>query len=266
MGTTQTEQELKKHLKEQIDFLQRSANAFDDGHTSEAKRIATTLRVLLHDTSRSKSLLTLLGKKRMKFYNTAVEYDSGLAPNMKLIQIIVRGHGDKNKGEGEFFDDAHYRAPLDNFPPNIDTNKKTDFLQWWNQNVIIDLKKNKFSRRDLVLYVSNKDGGAHIDPKLNNEYADLTRFNSLGLSLISNNVEKEFSTSPELASIRQICHEVLKSMKDEFPGIVSDIVLKCPTDIWEQVTENGITMWKGKKFISIQANPLKFLAQNFPKY
>jgi len=245
MGVAQTELELKAHLIEQINFLQRSAKTYDEGYASEAKRIATTLRVLLHDTTWSKSLLTLLGKKRIKFYNTAMEYDSGLAPNMKLILIIIRGHGEKD--QGECFDDAYYRAPLDNCPPGTDVNRKMDFLQWWNQIVIIDQKKNKFSRKDLVLDVSNKDGGAHIDPELNNKYADLTRSNSLGLVLISNNVEKKFSTNPELASIRQICHEVLKTLNDEFPGIVSDVVLKGPTNTWESYTENGVNMLKGNK-------------------
>jgi hypothetical protein len=260
MSTPQTEQELKEHLKEQIEFLQRSAKAYDEGYTSEAKRIATTLRVLLYDSTPSnsskssklsrpsRSLLTLLGKDRMKFYNTAMEYDSGIASNMKLVYIVVRGRGDKDKGECEVFDDAFYRAPLDNLLPDTDVNRKTEFRQWWNQIVIIDQKKNKFSRKSLVKNVSNQDGGAHVDPELNDAYADLTRFNSLGWALISNNIEKKFSTNPELATIRQICHEVLKSLTDEFPELVSPVVFNCPKNDWELFRgENGVTMWKGKK-------------------
>ncbi|MGB8220292.1 MAG: hypothetical protein WCE46_07930 [Methanoregula sp.] len=208
MPVIQSEGELKTHLKEQIDFLQRSAKAYDEGYTSEAKRIAMVLRILLHDTSSSTSLMTLLNKKKIKFYNTASTYCAGNLATMRLINI---GMGVK---DGKPF--ASYHAPLDNRPPTVNVNRKSDFDQWWNETVIIDLCKNEFSRKNLVLNVCNKDGGAHIDPELNQAYADLTRFNSLGWEF--GNPDRKFSlTEPELANIRQICHEVLKTFKDEFP-------------------------------------------------
>jgi hypothetical protein len=213
MKVSQSEEDLKKHLKEQFDFLQLSAKSYDLGYTSEAKRIATTLRVLLHDTKSSKSLLTLLGKKGIKFYNGAEDYEAGLAPKLKLVSVTIQG-------EGNQINNAFYKAHLDNWPPSGDKNKKTEFLQWWNQIIIIDQKKNKFSRKDLILIVSNQDGGAHVDPKLDAAYADLTKFNSLGWVLISDNREKSFSIGPELANIRQICHEVLKTLRDEFPELL----------------------------------------------
>ena len=48
--------ELINHLKEQILFLKASASAFDEGFDGEAKRLAVTVRVLLHDTNNSISL------------------------------------------------------------------------------------------------------------------------------------------------------------------------------------------------------------------
>ena len=61
MSYKQTKKDLKSHLKEQIQFLLRSTQSFDDGFVSEAKRIAVIIRVLLHDTNRSISLLKLFG-------------------------------------------------------------------------------------------------------------------------------------------------------------------------------------------------------------
>ncbi len=46
----QTDPELMQHLYEQMGFLRRSAEGYDAGDFSEAKRLATTLRLLLHDT------------------------------------------------------------------------------------------------------------------------------------------------------------------------------------------------------------------------
>jgi hypothetical protein len=224
-----SDKDFKKHLKEQFDFLLRSAKSYDEGYSSEAKRIATTLRVLLHNTKSSESLLTHLGKRRIKFYNGAEDYDSGLAPKVKLVSLNLRG-------EGTHINDAHYKAQLDNWPPSGNKIKKTEFLQWWNQIVIDDLKGNRFSRRDLVLAVANQDGGAHVDPELDAAYADLTKFNSLGWTLISNNCEKPFSIGAELATIRQICHEVLKTLEDEFPELTYEI------------SDTNSIKWELKKF------------------
>jgi hypothetical protein len=51
---------LLANLAESIDFLNLSASSFDNGYEAEAKRLAVTLRVLLHDTAQSHSLLGLL--------------------------------------------------------------------------------------------------------------------------------------------------------------------------------------------------------------
>ena len=71
----------------------------------------------------------------------------------------------------------------------------------------------------MVLTVANKEGGTHIDPKLDEAYANLSRFNSLGWKVFMSGVEKDFNNTPVLPSIRQIAHEVLKTLKDEFPDL-----------------------------------------------
>ena len=53
------------------------------------------------------------------------------------------------------------------------------FNDWWNE-IIFDDKKNKFTRHDIVTYVANQDGGAHVDSELDESYATLTKMNSLG--------------------------------------------------------------------------------------
>lgn len=54
-------------------MVEKSANDFDQGEEIEAKRMATTLRILLHDTKNCKSLLGLLDMKSMSFYDTSME-------------------------------------------------------------------------------------------------------------------------------------------------------------------------------------------------
>lgn len=210
MSVKQSENELLWHLAEQIGFLQRSADAYDNGFTDEAKRMATTIRVLVHDTRQSTSLLTSLGKKDIQFYSTASSIDNGKSMSThRLVGLKLS----TNQGTSE----ASYYAPLENRPPYINVNKKVVFRLWWNEIIIIDKMRNGFSRKDLVLSVSNKDGGAHIDPELDDNYAALTRYNSLGWTASDSKGINRNLDGAELANIRQICHEVLKSLKDEFP-------------------------------------------------
>ena len=72
----QSNDELMSHLKEQINFLINSSKSFDKGNEAEAKRLANHLRILLHDTKNSTSLLEQLGKKnKMRYYDSAWKFD-----------------------------------------------------------------------------------------------------------------------------------------------------------------------------------------------
>ena len=201
MNVKQTEDDFKSHLEEQIRFLESSSQSYDDGYISEAKRLAVVVRVLLHDTPKSTSLLTILKKKDILFYDTSSDYNpNNLVSQMMLIMMRFGPHGVK------------YVPVLDNH----DLKKKVPFEDWWNKIVFVDTKSNQFNRKDLILKLSNKDGGAHVDPNLDAAYANLTRFNSLGWVFERDGIHEDLG-NPVLTSVRQIGYEVLKSLKDAFP-------------------------------------------------
>jgi hypothetical protein len=54
---------MRTKLREQLGFIERSTRFFDEGHEEEALRLATTMRVLFHDTALSTSLLTHLSMR-----------------------------------------------------------------------------------------------------------------------------------------------------------------------------------------------------------
>lgn len=124
----QTRQELIKHLQENLEFLRASCNSFDGGFYAEAKRLATTIRVLSHDTPNSKSILGQLGiKSSIKFVNTASEYNpSNLMPHIGLVVLSLTDKG------------VSYEAPLFDLPQKELSQPKIDFDQWWEQKVIDD--------------------------------------------------------------------------------------------------------------------------------
>lgn len=194
----QSKDDLQRHLQEQLGFLERSAEAFDDGFEDEAKRLASTIRLLAHDTSVSRSLLSQLNLKSQNFHDTTIEIDrTNNAAQSTLVAVSVAPQGVKH-------------VPL--LDSDSDRVQLVDFKTWWNKAVTRDLAGRELTRRDLVLAIANKDGGAHVDPALDEEYARLSRKNALGRY-----IGKETETIPligvELVSIRQIAHEVLKSLK-----------------------------------------------------
>ena len=208
----QTKDELLAHLQDQIRFLISSAESYDNGSLGEAKRMALTVRVLLYDTSNSTSLLTQLGKKNIGFYDTSTDYDpKNLLSHMGLL--IMRLTTGKV---------AEYVAPLDNLSPSR-IKGKISFDEWWNKIIFKDSAGSIFNRGDLIKILANKDGGAHVDPKLDADYVNLSKYNSLGWKSVSRKgdvITEADMGNPVFPSIRQIAHEVIKTLKEEFSDLV----------------------------------------------
>ena len=163
----------------------------------EAKRLAVSLRVLLHDTKNSHSLLGQLGRKN-NFVDTALEFD----PRNKMTHggLISVALGPPR---------TRYVAMLDDTPK---VSQLDDFDVWWNAPVFVNSDRQVLTRRDLVLTAANQDGGAHVDPALDEVYARLARDNSMSLHAGESGVLRPME-GPERAALRQIAHEVLKSLK-----------------------------------------------------
>src|SRR5260370_739579 len=71
VGYQRGDTDLIERLQEQVGFLRRSAVAYDEGEHSEARRLATTVRILCHDTGRSRALLQQLGLlEELRFVDT----------------------------------------------------------------------------------------------------------------------------------------------------------------------------------------------------
>ena len=183
-------------MHEHMGFLQASSASFDNGFTGEAKRLALTIRVLLHDTDKSKSLLGMLGYKTcMGFLDTAHNVNpKNLMSHHGLVGLKI------GNGEGSYY--VHLDEPTPGSP-----NKYVFFPNWWNKIVIVDSQRAQFSRRQLILALANKDGGGHVDAELDEKYASLSRQNSVGW-IFSNGLSETPLEGIELFSVRQIAFEV----------------------------------------------------------
>jgi len=196
-----TEAELRRKLDEQLGFLKRSADDFDEGHTEEAVRLAATLRLLLHDKNRSKSLLGQLNMKDVGFCDTSGPNDpENICPYSGLISLEL---GPK---------EARYVARLDD---DIGEIKRISFDEWWNAEVFRDVRKRTLSRQSIVLTAADQDGGAHVDPVLDDTYSAFSVGEALGWKSGGKDGERPVE-HPERMAIRQIAHEVLKTLAPKY--------------------------------------------------
>jgi hypothetical protein len=195
----QSRAELEESFEEQLRFIEKSAQLYDAGDHPEAKRIATALRVLFHETRNSKSLLFQLGFDVLQFHDST---GGGILPGNMLTEcpLLLMGIG----GSGR-----DYEPMLENGPPLPPT--LLSMKAWWNQVVFVDDQKRSFSRSDIVRSVADQDGGVHVDPALEDGYRRLSRENSLAWT-VGSPAGKRPAQNPVPAALRQLAHEVLKSL------------------------------------------------------
>lgn len=186
-----------EQLGRQWEFLQRSCRDFDEGHSDEAVRIAVALRVLFHDTGKSRSLLTHLNIKNTATVLTT--FEPGFSEDKKAgrvsiyIPMWVDQTGDR-------------RPPLD----SMGRHEFVSTMEWWEQVV---MGSNQMpSRKAVVLSAANQDGGAHVDATPN----EITQELRSGIGTFEIQKDGVTITKFDLVNhhfplLRQFAYEVLNS-------------------------------------------------------
>lgn len=212
-GYTQERVDLERQFAKQIGFLKRSAESYDNGFHDEAIRLAVVVRVLVHDTPKSISLLTQLCEKDRYYWDSRAAIDKKLFPESDSCFVLVQADE-----SGAKYLPVLERGPIPMF--------QSDFDGWWNGVVFIDSNGRKVTRKDLILTASNQDGGAHVDPSLDPVYADLSRGGSFGWAEIIG-TEKRSLQGAELAAVRQIAHELLKTLVPDYAPMIPPLTGAC---------------------------------------
>lgn len=204
-----TKDDLLEALKKQRKFLESSCATFDNGDEDEALRIAVVLRSLVHDTTKSQSLLKQLElKNQIKFIDSSLPIDpvhtylgggrwaatAYVPPGLIGVSISSRV--------------AKFRAPL-----SLRDGAKgfVLFSEWWTATCIPGHDKKRYSRKELVLTMANKEGGAHIDADIDMAYKEFASSN-LNMAHVVNEIETGFMNSAANASMRQIAWEMLPTL------------------------------------------------------
>ena len=203
-GESRSREDLIERLKEQRSFLKASCAAFDAGAEPEAVRLATTLRVMLHDNAKSHSLLRQLRiKQRMRLISSSPIMPRGQTVWLGLVVIKLTPHWIEYSPKCE---DVNPGSKFPAMPVD----------RWWTQKVIRaqDDRDGWFTlrRQDLILGFANRDGGAHVDPRPRARHTP-----SLGNAIniaVANSISGRHEPTRSVAHlcIRQMAWEVEQSL------------------------------------------------------
>jgi hypothetical protein len=104
---------------------------------------------------------------------------------------------------------ARYMAPLDDAPL-----ASLPLSEWWKAPVFWHPNGLTLSRKELVLSVANKDGGAHVDPELGQAYAHFSREDGIGMR--ADMASRQLILGATDVAVRQIAHETLRSLEPTY--------------------------------------------------
>lgn len=151
-------------LKEQMALLRTSLDGFYAGNFAESLRIATTIRILVHESGRSKPLLKQ-------------------ARSDGLDLQIAEHAGEARPAEEEIirFAVSVRLGPGPTVAPAVDLRSSHYSLSsvgsWWHRTVFTFPSRVGtqviYRRKQVVLILANREGGAHVDPDQDPDYSRL---------------------------------------------------------------------------------------------
>lgn len=184
---------LADHLKRQLEYLRRSCELYDAGHSDEAIRIAVCIRVLIHDTGKSKSILRQMDvKEQLKF---ASSFDL-LPENFQPVSILPLF---ANSGKGGT--SVPFSLPTPLILKTVD--------EWWAETVW--MQESTLTRQKIILDTANKEGGTHVQATAPQTIQELRKGLSQVNSVKINGVEVGTPENYHFILIRQFAHELLNS-------------------------------------------------------
>ncbi len=191
-----------EQLERQLAFLSWSCHGYDLGIAEEAVRIATCLRVMFHDTGNSTSLRKHLALDGLCVVSACemIPEDAGFFPNLTYLRIEKLAR------------DVTWLPKLS----RARATRPVPFHDWWHHEVVYKFAEGNVSRRELVLAAANRDGGAHVDPEIderNRKYLSLGQGGGWRLTHQADDgdtLDVPFRLA-HWAALRQMGHEVLST-------------------------------------------------------
>jgi hypothetical protein len=156
---------LREKLEEQRHLLGKSIKEFANGDLAEGVRLAIAIRILVHETGNSKPLLKQLISNYLdlKILDRSSRKEDQPPPGTRSVVIMSVPISVKITNDGVFLN------------PDLDVKAYEPSLlgKWWTRPCLVLPGLGGFSRREIVLGLADKEGGAHVDVSLPERYQQL---------------------------------------------------------------------------------------------
>jgi hypothetical protein len=192
---------LRSKLEEQRHLLRKSIDGLAAGDLAEALQISTRLRVLVHETGNSTPLLKQLTPNYLELSvpDAPPPPEEELPPGVhKTVVLSVPVSFTISPPDGVFLNpklsDNHIENPLG---------------AWWERPSLIIPGSGGYSRREVVLGLAHKEGGAHVDIDVTQKYQQLLDYKAFILQTTAVNLSRMM--------VGQAGVEMLESLNRNFP-------------------------------------------------
>ena len=188
-------------LREQMEFLRTSLSGFYGGNFAESVRIAACIRVLVHESRTSKPLLAQAKPNGLEL---PILGNVGEWPGeVQIVSFVVGVRMGPTVAPAVDLGSSHYTL--------------STVGAWWNRTVFTFRsrlgRQLVYKRKQVVLILANREGGAHVDEHEDPDYVRL--LTDLPLSFTFSGVQVE---TPDLARFltAQSGVEMLECLKRSF--------------------------------------------------
>lgn len=201
-------EDYQRDLRKQLGRLRRNGEAYDQGDEDAALDLAVAIRVLVHETPNSDSVLGPKGLGVLggtHFLNTRLP-EPPARPGTQVVPVAgssllrIEMTTGPTRGTGIAF-----RPVLGSRP-----HRWVGFDLWWTEPVSHGSRATeRYSRQDFVKAIAHKEGGAHVDPTISELYRAVAIEMGYGAAIDEATGEAgPFDSDPTFAAIRQIAYEV----------------------------------------------------------
>lgn len=192
------EEEIFKNFSEQVEFLILAAKSYDEGSRNAIKMATPALRTLFYKQKYGDILIDKISiVDKTKFCSTVRYFPKTVLYTGPVIpEVLV--DGDKKRVNYVYLPACYDNAIYEN---------TITFEQWWD-GILFIANKETFTRREMVRFMANQDGGAHVDSQLDRKYWDMVHNIFSSRQIPGNQPTMDLN----LALMRQIVHETILSL------------------------------------------------------
>jgi hypothetical protein len=162
MNNLERKQFLLKALSEQQHLLRTAIACMGTGDLTQALRVATSIRVLVHETGNSKPLLKSVHHNYigLPILDRVIERPPDLRPGVQAM-VFHCPISAKVSTAGTV-------SLITDLDPNA--YRQSTIGKWWRNACMVLPGIGPITRKELILGLTNKEGGAHVDVDMPKKY------------------------------------------------------------------------------------------------